>query len=361
MIKLVDRYIGRAAVLGILVVWAGMTLLSMMFSVLSELRVMQNDYSSSDVFWFVVLTSPRLAYQVFPISALLGAMVGVGGLAATNELVAFRTSGVSRLRLAVSTLAGTLFLTIPVMMMGEWIAPPLDHRASAFRLSEIVGVAIIGGPRGVWLRDGADIVNIQLPLLSANRKEQSVAFNNVVVYGFSDGDGLKSITRAASASHSASGWVLQRVREVSFDKRGAKFRRMKEQGWATEVRPELLDSAVTRPWRLSLRSLSEYLNYMRENGLDDTVYQAAYWEKIVYPFGAIALVLAGMPFVFGFARNQNLGVRLFLGMMLGGLMMIFNRMVQNFGEAYQVPAVLTYAVPPLLLAAVAVFILRRAV
>jgi len=122
----------------------------------------------------------------------------------------------------------------------------------------------------------------------------------------------------------------------------------------------LLDSAVTRPWRLSLRSLSEYLNYMRENGLDDTVYQAAYWEKIVYPFGAIALVLAGMPFVFGFARSQNLGVRLFLGMMLGGLMMIVNRMLQNFGEAYQIPAVVTYALPPLFLGLVAVYILRRA-
>jgi lipopolysaccharide export system permease protein len=332
-----------------------------MLSVLSELRTMQNEYTTGDVFWFVALTIPQLAYRVFPISTLLGALLGVGGLAAANELVAFRTSGISRLRLAVATLAGTLLLTIPVMIMGEWVAPPMEHQARAFRLSEMVGVAIIGGPRGVWLRDGSDIVNIQRPLLSANRDQQSVAFNNIVIYGFSDQVALKSITRAGSASHSESGWTLHGVKEVTFDHRGAKLKRMKQRNWSTEVKPELLDSAVTRPWRLSLRALSEYLKYLHENGLDDTVYQAAFWEKVVFPFSVVALVLAGMPFVFGFVRSQNVGVRLFLGMMLGGLLMIVNRMVQNFGDAYQIPALVTYTAPPLLLAVGAVFILRRGV
>lgn len=361
MIKLVDRYLGRAAILGALLVWSGLTLLSMMFSLLGELRSMQNDYGTGDVFWFVALTAPRLAYQVFPISMLLGALLGVGGLAAGNELVAFRTSGVSRMRLAMATLAGSLLLTIPVMIMGEWVAPAAEHQARAFRLSEMVGVAIIGGPRGVWLRDGTDIVNIQLPLLSANRGEQSVAFNNVVIYSFSDQVNLKSITRADSASHLANSWTLHGVTEVTFDYEGAKIKRVKQRRWATEVKPELLDSAVVRPWLLSMRSLADYLKYLKENGLDDTVYQAAFWEKAVFPFTVIALVLAGMPFVFTFSRSQNVGVRLFLGMMLGGLFTIINRMVQNFGDAYQVPTVITYVLPPLLLAIGGIIILRRTV
>ena len=99
MIRLVDRYIGRAAVLGIAVVWFAMTLLFALFSLLDEIRDTQADYGTLDALWFVLLTAPRMAYQVFPVSALLGALVGVGGLAAANELVAFRTSGISRLRL----------------------------------------------------------------------------------------------------------------------------------------------------------------------------------------------------------------------------------------------------------------------
>ena len=180
-VRLVDRYIGSVALAGIAGVWVVMTSLYVVFSLLSELRNAQADYGTADALWFVLLTIPRMAYQVFPVSALLGALVGVGGLAAANELVAFRTSGISRLRLAGAALAGTLLLTLPVMWMGEWVAPPAEQQARAFRLSELAGDFIIGGTRGMWIRDGNDIVNIQRPILSADRGQQSVEFKNIVI------------------------------------------------------------------------------------------------------------------------------------------------------------------------------------
>lgn len=361
MIKLVDRYLGRATILGSLLVWFGLTLLYVLISLLRELRTVQGGYATGDAFWFLALTIPRMAYQMFPVSVLLGALVGVGGLAASNELVAFRTSGVSRMRLAVAALAGALVLTIPVMIMGEWVAPAAEHQARAFRLSQMGGLVIIGGPRGVWLRDGTDVVNIQLPLLTANRGEQSVAFNKIVIYGFTDLVDLKTITRAASATHTDETWTLNGVTEVQFNPDGARASRSEQKVWATEVKPELLDSAVTRPQKLSLRSLVDHLDYLEENGLDDRVYLAAFWEKVVFPFTVIALVLAGMPFVFGSARSQNVGVRLFFGMMLGGLFMIVNRMVENFGDAYQLPPMISYVLPSFLLAVGAILVLRRSV
>jgi lipopolysaccharide export system permease protein len=154
---------------------------------------------------------------------------------------------------------------------------------------------------------------------------------------------------------------LDQVNEVSFSDAGAQAEQHETLPWSTDVRPELLDSVVTRPKRLSVRSLLGYLDYLKTNGLDDSVYQSALWEKLVYPFSVIALVLAGMPFVFGQARTQNLGVRMFLGMVLGGLFMIFTRMVQNFGDVYLLPAMLSHSLPPLLLGITAVYFLRRTV
>jgi lipopolysaccharide export system permease protein len=361
MIKLVDRYIGKAAVLGMLVVWLAMTVLFVLFSLLSELRSIEADYTTIDVFWFIALTFPRMAYQVFPVSALLGALVGVGGLAAGNELVAFRTSGISRLRLALAALAGTLLVTVPVMVMGEWVAPAAEQQARAFRMSETVGQAIIGGARGMWMRDGGDIVNIQLPLLSANRGEQSVEFKDVVIYGFGEGVELQTITRAERAEHNGENWTLEEVSVIEFGDSGASLKHVEKQPWTTEVKPELLDSAVTRPQRLSIRSLWKYLGYLGENGLDDRVYQAAFWEKVMFPLTVFALVLAGMPFVFGQARSHNLGVRLFFGMTLGGLFMIVSRAFEKFGNVYELPPPLTLSVPILILVSAAVVILRRSV
>lgn len=361
MVKVVDRYVGRAAILGILLVWSGLTLLYPMFSLLGELRSMQNDYGAGDAIWFVLLTLPRTAYRVFPISALLGALVGVGALAASNELVAFRTAGVSRLRLALAALAGTLLLTVPVMVMGEWLAPKLEQQARAFRLSELVGQAIIGGPRGVWMRDGPDIVNIQRPLLYADRGQQTVEFKSVVIYRFSGDVELQSVTRAESAEHDGSSWTLDKVSRVDFDESGASLKRFDQQVWATGVKPELLDSAVTRPSLLSMLTLREYIKFLGENGLDDRVYQDAFWERAFFPLTVIALVLAGMPFLFGQARSQNVGVRLFFGMILGGIFMIISRAVESFGSVYGFPSALTFALPTLLLGLGAVVVLRRSV
>jgi lipopolysaccharide export system permease protein len=225
----------------------------------------------------------------------------------------------------------------------------------------MVGQAIIGGSRGVWIRDGFDVVNIQRPLLYADRGGQTVDFNGVVIYEFSGEASLESITRAGSAAHAQGRWTLDDVTRVEFSDSGATLARSERQDWATEVKPELLDSAVTRPKFLSLRSLWEYLGYLGENGLDDQVYQAAFWEKVMYPFTVVALVLAGMPFLFGQASSHNVGVRLFFGMTLGGLFMIISRALQKLGSVFDLPSPLTIGVPILLLAVGAVVVLRRTV
>lgn len=361
MVKLVDRYIGRAAILGVLAVWLAMTSLFLIFSLLEELLDTQADYTSMDVIQFVALTVPRMAYQVFPVSALLGALVGVGGLAAANELVAFRTSGISRIRLALAAIAGTMLITVPVMIMGEWVAPAAEQKARAFRLSEMAGTVIIGGKRGMWMREGMDIVNIQRPILSADIHGQNIEFKNVVIYRFKEGQGMTGITRAGTATHDGVTWTLEEISQVGFDSDGARMTRNETLPWTTQVKPALLDSAVSRPKRLSIRSLWEYINYLGENELDDRIYRAAFWEKVLFPFTVLALVLAGMPFVFSHARSQSVGVRLFFGMTVGGVFMIVSRAFQKVSSVYELSPLLTMSIPILILAIAAIFTLRRSV
>lgn len=361
MIKTVDRYIGTAAILGILLVWFSLTLLMMMFSVLGELRDTASNYGAGDVFWYVLQTGPRLAYQIFPVSALLGSLLGIGGLASANELVAFRTAGVSRLRLATAGMAGALLITIPVMAMGEWIAPGAEQQARAYRLSQLVGQVIIGGPTGMWMRDGNDIVNIRRPLLTADRGQQSISFQNVEIYSFDGFEGLKKITHAENAFFDGDQWTLEGVLEVSINPADVIALKLDRTPWVSGVKPELLESAVTRPPYLSLRVLWDQLEYLQRNGLDDGVYRSAFWEKVFYPLVIIALVLAGMPFVFSSSRHHNMGSRLFIGMTLGGLFMLINGAAQNLAAAYALPIALSTVLPSILLTVVAVAVLRRSV
>ena len=361
MIKTVDRYVGKAAILGILVVWVSLTALMMMFSLLAELRDTTVNYVASDVFWFVLQTGPRLAYQIFPVSALMGSLLGIGSLASANELIAFRTSGVSRLRLAAAGMAGALLITVPVMAIGEWVAPDAEQQARAFRLSQLTGQVIIGGPSGMWMRDGSDIVNIRRPLLSAGRGHQSINFQDIEIHHFDGFSELQKITRAEKAFFDGEQWTLETVTQTKISESGVIALKLERTPWISGVKPELLESAVTRPPYLSIRVLWDQLKYLQSNGLDDRIYKSAFWEKIIYPFGIVALVLAGMPFVFGYSRQHNLGFRLFIGMTLGGVFMLVNGVAQNFATAYSLPVAFSTALPSILLMIVAVTILRRSV
>ena len=361
MIRIVDTYIGKAAILGILLVWVSLTALMMMFNLLSELRDTTVNYSASDVIWFVLQTGPRSAYQIFPVSALMGALLGIGGLAGGNELVAFRTSGVSRLRLAAAGMAGALIITIPVMIIGEWVAPDAEQQARAFRLSRLAGQVVIGGPSGMWMRDGGNIVNIKRPLLTVDQGQQNISFQDVEIHHFNGFAGLYKITRAESATFDGEDWTLGNVSETGINETNISQVSHDSMPWVSGVKPDLLESAVTRPIYLSIRVLWGQLQYLKSNGLDDRIYRSAFWEKIVYPFAVIALVLAGMPFVFGSSRQHNLGFRLFIGMTMGGLFMLVNGSVQNLAAAYALPVALGAALPSAVLMAVSITVLRRSV
>ncbi len=361
MIKQVDRYVGKAAILGIIGVWVLMNVLALLFNLISELRTSEGGYGTLDVFWFVFLTAPRSAYQVFPVCALIGALIGVGGLAAANELVAFRTAGVSRLRIAGAALAGTLLITAPVVAIGEWLAPAAEQQARVFRLGEMIGQYIIGGPRGMWLRDGEQIINIRQPMLAAGEEQPTVQFQNVVIYSFENGSDLQSITRAGHAAHDGSQWTLFGVTGLELGEDAIRRADRASAPWDSMLQPELVDTAVMRPVYMSVRDLWGQWRFLSANGLDDRLYQSAFFAKLVYPLSVLALVLAGMPFVFGSARHHNFGVRIFIGMTVGALFTIVNGAVQNLGDAYGFPAWITAAAPSLLLALGAILVLRRSV
>jgi lipopolysaccharide export system permease protein len=361
MIKQVDRYLGQVAILGILAVWFTLSLLAITFNLLNELRATSGNYGTPQAFWFTLLTLPRTAYQMFPVSALIGALIGVGGLAAANELVAFRTAGVSRLRIAGAALAGTLLLTIGVMAMGEWVAPVSEQQGRAYRLGKIIDQAIVGGEHGMWIRDGDQFINIQLPLLSDDQEQQYVDFRDVVIYSFASGSRLEKIIRAESAIHDGQRWTLKGVSLMELLERGVQISSLDLVPWESKVKPALLDAAVTRPPYMSIRSLLDQVQFLGQNGLDNRVYKAEFFAKLFFPFSVLALVLAGMPFVFGSIRQHNMGVRIFIGMSMGVLFTIVNGAMQNIGSAYGIHAAASALFPSSLVALGAILWLRRSV
>jgi lipopolysaccharide export system permease protein len=360
VIKLVDRYVGRAALVGVLGVWAGLTLLVSMFTFLDELGGSEGA-SLVEILTYVLLKSANGAYIVFPVAALLGAMIGVGGLAAGNELVAFRTAGASRLRLSGSVLGAVFILSLAVMVIGEFVMPPAEQRAQSLEDTRLDASQGGSGGRNIWIRDGADFINIGRSVVYSNEEVTDVTLHDVVRYRFDEEARLAGVERAATAIHDGERWQLTDNTRVAIAADGVERDFSAGEPWVVNFEPELLTKSLVRPRYMSVRDILDQVNYLQQNGLDSRAYTSVLWSKVLLPFTVLALVLAGMPFLFGSSRTQNFGVRLFVGMSLGGAYMIVGKTMQNFSEAYNLPSILGAGLPALALATVVILILRRSV
>lgn len=361
MIKIVDRYVGKATLIGIFGVWVSLTMLMAMFLFLDELGSSDSSAGLLDVVYYVALRTVDASNVVFPVSALLGAMIGVGSLAAGNELVSFRTAGVSRLRISGSVLGAVLILTLGVMVVAEWVMPTAEVQARNLKEARLSVSSAGSGGRGMWIRDGNDFISIDRTVVYAGALDEEVTLLNVVQYSFDDDRQLRTVERASEARHDGNEWMLENTTGLTIDADGVTRKTRQGVAWDVSFEPGLLATAIIRPRYMSMRAINEQNVYLRQNGLDTRAYNSELWRKALFPVTVLALVLAGMPFLFGSSRTHGMGLRIFIGMSLGGIFMIVSKAMQNFSDAYALPAYLGAGLPSVLLAVAVIVILRRSV
>ncbi|NUS60743.1 MAG: LptF/LptG family permease, partial [Lysobacter sp.] len=123
--KLHDLYIGRVVLGTVLATWAivlGLDLVqALLISELSDIG--QGNYGFVQALVYVAYTAPRRAYALFPTAAVVGALMGLGQLAASSELTALRALGLSRRRLSGAVALALATLTLLMVVNGEMLAP----------------------------------------------------------------------------------------------------------------------------------------------------------------------------------------------------------------------------------------------
>ena len=117
-------------------------------------------YNALSALWFTLLNLPQQAYELLPITALIGSLLGLGSLARGSELVVIRATGVSTQRLAGAAAIAGLILIGVELLLGEVLAPPLHEAAKEQKAFSKFNNVSFGGGSGAWVRDGNLIINV---------------------------------------------------------------------------------------------------------------------------------------------------------------------------------------------------------
>lgn len=352
--RLLSFYLARAILLGIGLACLLLTAIHLLIDVIREARSLAGAYGPLQMLWFLLQTTPRRLYDIFPFAALIGTLLGLGALAGGNELVAIRAAGFDRAQVVLRAMMTVGLCVMLIMWMAEWLIPDLEARARAERQQARTGQLHIGGAGHFWLRDGQTILRLGEAFWT-DREE--VMFTDVLLYQLGPGMRPEKILTAAQADHDGDRWTLHDVRwrRVVDGQVGQAVSRELESG----LTPGLFQAAISRPRLMSLSDLYRLRAYLERSGLDTGPYEQAFWSRVYFPINVLAMVMVALPFVFRSSRAGAHGAGLFIGVVLGLLFFVVSRLTAGLAMVLPMPMWLSSVLPALLIVAVSLVFLRR--
>lgn len=351
--KIIDRYIGHNVALGILVIMLILLAFYTFVALLNEMeRVGTGHYGIIAAISYVLYTVPKRIYELFPVSALIGTLVSLGGLSANSELTAMRAAGISIMRIGQSVLRIGGILMLAVILIGEFIAPEFEQHATRQRALALGQQIAMKGRSGFWARDGNAFINIK-------QIHPGGRLTGLTIYQLDKNHRLKTQIQAAMATYYNDIWQLAGIVRRTISQDEIITEQFSQTTWKSLISPALLEVIMVKPDALSIIGLYNYIEYLTDNHLDASRYLQTMWTKLIDPFTTVVMVLLALPFIFGPLRSVSLTQRVLTGFLVGIFFHIINRAFIYIGQIYLFSAAFTAAFPTLLFFVITVGWLKR--
>lgn len=352
MLSLFERYIGTAMLKATTMTLLVLVILLVFFGLIDEMDdVGRGDYAMPDAFLVAMLSAPRYVFEVFPVAALVGSLIGLGAMASHGELIAMRGAGFSLRQILIAVMKTGMLMMVVVFLFGELVAPPSEQWGEQHRNEKIEKKVTLKTRYGFWARDGRAFVNVRTILPGARLED-------IFVYEFDDRQRLVLATHAERADYQGGYWLMSRIRQSQVSEAGVTERELAQARWDSLLDPGLLSAVVIQPTMLPITQLSRYIEVMRANGQSATDYEVAFWIKLATPITTLVMLFVAVPFVLAHQRFVSMGQRVFLGVMLGMAFYMLNRGMSYVAVVYDISPVFSALVPTMVFLALALGLMR---
>lgn len=352
-VKILDRYVGRAVAAATASVLAVLLAIFAFFTFMDELEELgRGSYDLARVAAVVALRLPGLAYDLFPIAALIGALLGLGALAERNEIAVFRAAGVSRARITRAVMQAGVGFVVCAVLLGELAYPPAEREAQSLRTLAQSNRASASTLRGFWARDGRAFINIRTV-------RPGERFEDITLYEFDEAQRLVRASHAARARFRDGAWQLENIRETRFGAGPPVARTVRRAAWSSLLDPDIIAMVAVNPATLSALELARYVEFVERNGQSALRWQHALWTKLAYPLATGVMVYLAIPLVLGASRSHSSGRRILLGALIGLSFHVLNQAAGHLGQVLSLPAPVSALAPTVLLGAIGLLLASR--
>lgn len=353
--NMLDRYVARTVLGAVLLVMSVLMVLGFLFLFIDQ----QGDigvghFGTVDALIYSLMNLPQFITKALPAGALIGALLGMGVLARSHELTAMRATGMSKGHIARAALLGGVVLVIGGLLLGEWLAPPLeqlgDQRKAFAKYSDVS----FAGRGGAWIRDGNRILNVE-------RRSANDEYGGMMLFDIGPNQQLLRVARADRASATdPQHWELRGFAASNFEG----FQRVtatsaQSEPLSTGASAGFLQLANVAPQELSALTLYRMIHYLDANRLRASDYVFALWSRLARNVAILVAVFFAVPFAFGSLRTAGAGARTTLGLVIGLVYFFLQRLVESGTAVFSLNPTLLAWLPCSLLAAAALILYWR--
>ena len=326
VVKVFERHLARAIYVATALVTLAFLGLFGFFDLIGELNYLgKGGYQLRDAMVFVVMTLPGRAYEILPISVLIGTLYALTRLARDSEITVLRASGLSTAEFLGSLIRIAAVFVLLTLAIGELVVPFTEKTAQSLRLQAMGSLVGQNFRSGLWVKDDLSFVNVREVSPSAGLK-------GIRIYAFDQEFRLQSITEAETGSYlGEQKWRLAKLVRTEFHADRAKVERHESLTWSSALNPELVSVLMVNPDRMSLPTLYRYVTFLDNNQQKSTQYEIAFWKKLIYPLATLVMMMLALPFAYMQDRMGAVSVRVFSGIMLGIGFHLLNGLFASLG------------------------------
>lgn len=308
--RIVAKHVTKTTVLAMLGTTLVLSFLQILFTYLGELGSLKPTYNAWQAFLYVIWGAPSYLYEILPVAALIGSVLGLGALASNSELIVMRSVGISLWRIVGWVMRSALLLIVLSFVLSEWVIPYTNEKAQSIKSQR--SVAALGEVKGYWSREGQRFIYIDY----ANSQGQ---LRNIQAIDFDQNYRLQSFVSAEQGQFVKDGqWTLKESHQVDLLAQGNAIKTDHEQqALGLALQPKYVHMVTLDPDDLSPSQLISFMQYLSEYSQVPKTYELAFWKKVTSPFALITLVLIACSFIFGPLRQQSMGFRLVIALFTG--------------------------------------------
>ena len=353
--KIRDRYIAKTLLsytLVVLVVWLS---IYSFFNFLTEINVVgQESYTILSAIKYIILKMPEVTYSQASPVILLGCVLGMGHLATTNQLLIFRISGASILKITGTTIKNALIFVIAIIAIGEAIAPMTSNFAELGRTNALGNIAVPTNQEGFWIRDGDNFINVK-------KNIDGKLFSDITVFEVNSLNKIERVIKSENAvfdgnSLDMSGSKIFSINDSSvFENISLKERNSYNK--TVSFDQDLIDSLKKEPKDLTTWTIIKQIQFLSDNKLRSGVFEVELYKRLIKPVTLVAMILLAMLFIFGSTRDITLGRKIFLGVALGLLFEMLSRIASALALSFDFNPLISAVLPSTLVMLISITLL----